>query len=158
MPLELRPAIADDIRTFITWRYEPPHDVYDITDNPEEAVEYFLSSDVRCHAMVEKGELIGYATFGHDARVPGGTYDDEALDIGMGIDPELTGGGRGSEFVEAAVDHAGSVLGAGRLRVTIAQTNERALNAARQAGFNETARFTSTRQVLGTTGFKILER
>ena len=157
MPIEVRPATADDVRRFIAWRYPIPYDHYDITDAPEEAVDYFLSPDVACHALTEAGALIGYATFGHDAQVPGGVYGNGSLDIGMGIDPALTGRGRGAEFIAAAVTHARSVLGAGRVRATIAAANQRALRAVQRAGFEETARFDSTREVLGTRQFVILE-
>lgn len=157
MSIEVRPATAEDIREFIRWRYEPPYDTYDITDTAEEAVEHFSSSDANCHALVDDGTLIGYATFGHDAQVPGGDYDEDALDVGMGIHPDRIGRGRGVEFIEAAVTHARSVLGTDRLRVTIAEANGRALRAARRAGFVETARFTSVREVLGTNRFVILE-
>ncbi len=158
MPIDVRRATAEDICEFITWRYEPPFDTYDVTDTAEEAVEYFSSSEANCHALVDGGTLVGYATFGHDARVPGGDYDEEALDIGMGIRPDLIGKGRGADFIEAAVSHARSELGTDRLRVTISEANERALRAAQRAGFAEVGRFTSSREVLGTTGFVILER
>ena len=158
MPLEVQPVTADHICQFVAWRYDPPYHVYDITDDVDKAVDYFLSPEVNCRVIVEDERLVGFCTFGHDAQVPGGDYSKEPLDIGMGIDPELTGRGRGREFVEAAIDHAARVLSADHLRVTIATPNQRAIRAWTANGFTETARFVSSREVLGTDRFVILER
>ena len=91
MTVDVRRATEEDIRLFSEWTYEAPYNAYNITESPDEAVEYFLRPDVRCHALVETGKLVGFVTFGSDAHVPGGDYAREALDIGLGIDPELTG-------------------------------------------------------------------
>jgi hypothetical protein len=76
MTFELRPATDEDVRGFAAWRYDAPFDVYNIAMGPDEAVAYFLGPDVHCHTLVHGDDVVGYCTFGHDARVPGGDYDE----------------------------------------------------------------------------------
>jgi len=157
MTLELRPATDEDVRGFAAWRHDPPYDIYDIGMESDEAVAYFLDPDVHCHTLVHRDDVVGYCTFGHDARVPGGDYDEDGLDIGLGIEPTLTGSGNGEHYVAAVVAHARASFDHRRLRVTIASGNERALRVWSGAGFVEVVRFVSPRTVMGTNEFVILE-
>lgn len=81
MTIKLRPATDRDVREFVAWRYEPPHDAYNITTDPDEAVEYFLGADIHCHTLIDGDVVVGYCTFGHDAQVPDGDYTADALDV-----------------------------------------------------------------------------
>jgi ribosomal-protein-alanine N-acetyltransferase len=155
---DVRRATEGDIRVFSEWTYEAPYDVYNITESPDEAVEYFLGPEVRCHVLVETtGQLVGFVTFGSDAHVPGGDYAREALDIGLGIDPELTGKGNGKRYIEAAVVFADATFGVQRMRVTIAANNVRAQRAWKSVGFVQTDDFLSPHSVMGTKKFVVLE-
>ena len=98
----------------------------------------------------------GSSRFGADARVPGGDYSDAALDIGLGIKPELTGRGLGGAFVEAVVAFARATFELGPRRVTIAAGNARALRVWSGRGFNEIQRFTSPETVMGSDEFVVL--
>jgi RimJ/RimL family protein N-acetyltransferase len=120
-------------------------------------VEYFLGSDVHCHVLVETDELVGFVTFGSDGHVPGGDYTSDALDIGLGIDPALTGGGRGKRYIQAATAFARSAFEVQALRVTIAANNVRAQRAWKSVGFHETGKFVAPDTVMGTKKFVILE-
>jgi len=157
MTPELRPATEEDVRVFAAWRYDAPYDVYDIAGGSDEAVAYFLGSDVHCYTLVDGGDVVGYCTFGNDARVPGEDYDEDGLDIGLGIKPTLTGSGNGARYVAAVVAHARATFEHRRLRVTIASGNERALRVWSGAGFVEVVRFVSPRTVMATKEFVILE-
>ena len=78
----------------VTWRYPAPYQCY---DQAGAGPAYFLDPASGFRALVDdEGALIGYRSFGPDGRVPGGAYDDSALDTGGGLRPELTGLGRGS--------------------------------------------------------------
>ncbi|MFV1999599.1 MAG: GNAT family N-acetyltransferase, partial [Acidimicrobiia bacterium] len=123
MSIELKPSTETDIRSFAPWRYEPPYDVYDIAESPDEAVAYFLRPSVRCHTLWDGSDIVGYATFGEDAQVPGGDYDISGIDIGLGIKPAKTGLGAGRLYVAAVVTHAAAMFGHRQLRVTIAAGN-----------------------------------
>jgi hypothetical protein len=77
----------------VTWRYPPPYDRYSLTDSDP---EFFLDPSNGYVALVDDaGELVGYRCFGPDGRVPGGSYDEGALDTGGGLRPALTGQGLG---------------------------------------------------------------
>lgn len=158
MDVVLRRATADDIRAFAAWRYEPPYDVYDITEGEEDAVTYFLDPDVQCHVLIEGGDLAGFCTFGQDAWVPGGNYEADAVDIGLGVRPDLTGAGRGISYVAAVVAFARDRFGHKPLRVTIAAGNQRAQRVWSKAGFVETSRFVASKELMGDREFVILER
>ena len=154
--LLIRPVTGADIRDFALWRHEAPYDVYDITHPVDEAVEYFLQPSTGCHVIEADGELAGFITFGADARVPGGDYSDPALDIGLGIKPELTGRGLGGAFVEAVIAFARASFGVTPLRVTIAMGNKRAVRVWSGRGFNEIQRFGSPETVMETDEFVVL--
>jgi [ribosomal protein S18]-alanine N-acetyltransferase len=154
--IELRPATEAAIRNFATWQYEPPYDVYGIAESPDEAVTYFLQSEIRCHTLWDGSELVGYATFGKDAQVPGGDYGVEGIDIGLGIEPDRTGLGNGHRFVAAVVAYASATFEHQELRVTIGAGNARALRVWSDAGFAEKSSFATSRIILGSNEFVVL--
>ena len=156
--IDLRPATDADVREFVAWRYHAPYDAYDITMDPAEAVAYFLGAEVHCHTLVDADEVVGFCTFGKDAQVPGGDYTVDALDIGLGVKPARTGSGDGHQFVAAVVEHAKGTFSPRLLRVSIAARNERALRVWSNAGFSETSRFHTSRELMGSREFVILVR
>jgi [ribosomal protein S18]-alanine N-acetyltransferase len=134
----LTPASAAAI---VTWKHPPPYDTYDFQGGE---LAGLLSPGYRYHELLEDGVLAGYCCFGDDARVPGGAYTDDALDVGWGMRPDLMGQGRGRAFVSAIVAFAWQTYAPPLLRVTIADFNHRSRRAAETAGFTlERERFTS---------------
>ena len=85
----MTPEYAADL---VTWRHPAPYDCYDLADAEP---EFFLDPGNGFFALESGGELIGFRSFGADGRVPGGAYDDGALDTGGGLRPSLTGQGLG---------------------------------------------------------------
>lgn len=111
----------------LNWCYKPPYDLYNYLEE-DVTLQYFLSSQNNFYKIVnENGELVGYCSFGRDGQVLGGDYSNEALDIGMGIRPDLTGQGKGFEYANAVINFAESLLKPKAFRVTIAAFNKRAL-------------------------------
>jgi ribosomal-protein-alanine N-acetyltransferase len=153
----VRPATEIDVRAFSQWKYESPFDVYDVNMPHDEAVDYFLGSDVHCHVLVEADELVGFMTFGSDGHVPGGDYTGDALDIGLGIHPSLIGMGNGKRYLRSAVTFARATFDIQGLRVTIAANNVRAQRAWTGVGFHETGEFVAPDTVMGTRKFVVLE-
>jgi RimJ/RimL family protein N-acetyltransferase len=143
MSLVFQSADEVTVRAFWGWQYEVPYDVYDLTsEDIEEEVRYFLDPEVNCYAVKDAmGELVAYCTFGSDGRVPGGDYDAEALDIGLGVRPDLTGQGQGSNYVSAVLDFARRTYSPPAFRVTVAEFNTRALRVWEKAGFRRVQRF-----------------
>jgi RimJ/RimL family protein N-acetyltransferase len=133
------------------WQYERPYHVYNIVKpqitraDLKQEIAYFLAPFVKCHAILNgENDLVGYCTFGNDAQVPGGDYSASALEIGLGVRPDLTGRGLGSEFVTAVTTFATHRFQAHVLRVTIAKFNERAQKVWARHGFATVSQFTAT--------------
>lgn len=106
-------------------------------------------------AGLEGGELIGFRSFGPDGRVPGGAYDDSALDTGCGLRPELTGRGRGRAVVTAGLEFGRRRFALAAFRVTAASFNARALRVVTSLGFRPQGSFAAAAD---GRGFEILTR
>ncbi|WNZ48689.1 GNAT family N-acetyltransferase [Leptolyngbya boryana CZ1] len=127
----------------LNWRYSPPYDYYNFDpDTLREDLCYLIDAKNDFWAILNpQGELEGYCSFGSDGQVPGGNYSTEALDIGMGIRPDLVGQRRGKQYAQAVVGHGRNQYGAQRLRVTIAEFNKRAQRVWEQLGFEPMEKF-----------------
>lgn len=133
--LNFSPLDKSAVREIVQWRYEPPYDIYNLEDSSE-TIDYLLDAQYNFHAIRdENGDLAGFCSFGVDAQVPGGDYGADALDIGMGIRPDLTGQGRGSDFVAAVLDFVQKEFDPVAFRVTIAAFNQRAQRVWQKHGF-----------------------
>jgi RimJ/RimL family protein N-acetyltransferase len=145
MAFVFQPLTEAQARKIIGWRYEPPYDVYNLDrEDPEAVVEDLLHPDHAYHALLTpEGELVAFCCFGRDGQVPGGNYDSDALDLGLGVRPDLTGQGQGSTYVQAVLDFAQRSFSARAFRVTIAAYNARAQRVWQKAGFRPVERFES---------------
>jgi len=141
-----QPLTESYARDILEWRYKPPYDVYDLGGgNADEVVVDLLKPEYAYHAMLSpKGELIAFCCFGQDAQVPGGDYGTDALDIGLGVRPDLNGQGQGSTYVQAVIDFAQRTWAPTKVRVTVAEFNARAQRVWQKAGFCRVQRFAST--------------
>ena len=129
-------------REFLAWKYESPYEIYNYApENFDKDLSYTLDPKNNIHNMYRDGELIGYCSFGRDAQVPGGEYSEDARDIGMMIKPELTGKGMGSSFVTSIAQHAINEYKPKKLRVTILESNLRAMRVWEKNGFHKTQIF-----------------
>jgi [ribosomal protein S18]-alanine N-acetyltransferase len=113
--------------------------------NDARVIEALLDPRNHYHAILLNDEMAGYFCVGPDARVPGWQYDDAALDLGMGLRPELTGRGQGGIYLDAVLSHVAAERPGVSLRATIARWNERAIRMCRSAGFVDVGRFVTTR-------------
>ncbi|MEP7022871.1 MAG: GNAT family N-acetyltransferase [Actinomycetota bacterium] len=147
--VELTPAHADQI---VTWRYPAPYDCYDMTGADPALL---TSPGSGFYAVTDETGLIGYRSFGLDGRVPGGEYDDSALDTGGGLRPDLTGRGLGREAIQTGVDFGQRQFAPQAFRVTIASFNLRAQRVVTALGFR---RIGSLRATTDGTSYEILTR
>ncbi len=132
-----KPIDETAARAILTWRYEPPYDIYNLEDSPE-SLAYALDPQNNYYAIrTVKNELVGFCSFGLDAQVPGGDYTAPALDIGLGIQPDWTGQGLGAKFVAAVLNFTQTEFAPPQLRVTIAAFNYRAQRVWEKNGFNQ---------------------
>ena len=147
MNLIINPITSAEIDIFVRWRYEPPADMYNMLSDEEdgdaydEIIAYFLEAEINCCAILHEDEFVGFCTFGLDGRVDGGDYSQPALDIGMGMKPELTGQKHGDDFIAAIIQYANETFAPSHLRVTIAISNQRAQRVWQKAGFVQQERF-----------------
>ncbi|HJR78640.1 MAG TPA: GNAT family protein [Anaerolineales bacterium] len=143
MILSFHPLDEESARAILTWEYEPPYDIYNLgSSEPEETLRYLLDPQYDFYGMYgPQGDLEAFSSFGPDGRVSGGDYSLPALDIGLGVRPDLTGQGHGFAYVNAVIQFAASTYNPDRLRVTIAGFNRRALRVWEKAGFRVTQKF-----------------
>jgi RimJ/RimL family protein N-acetyltransferase len=130
-------------RAIMAWRYEAPYDVYNLgAGDVDQKVRCFLDPVNGYRTIVDRGGcLVAYCCFGPDAQVPGGDYDNPALDVGLGVRPDLTGQGLGYAFVRAVLRFARQELAPTEFRVTVAEFNERAQRVWQAAGFRQVQQF-----------------
>ncbi len=142
-PLSFIPLDEAAAREIVRWRYDPPYDFYNYRpEETEKEIRYLADPVNNLFGIFERQEeLIGFCSYGADARVPGGNYAADALDIGLGLRPDLTGRGLGGAVIRELLEFVEKKRPSTHLRVTIASFNGRARRAWQKAGFVETSRF-----------------
>jgi [ribosomal protein S18]-alanine N-acetyltransferase len=145
--ITIGPMTEEAARAVLAWRYEAIYafynaDLHDLHDGLQEmlAGSYYA-------AMDEQGALVGFFCFGMPAQVPGvhlyGLYADDALDIGLGMRPDLTGRRLGREFLTAGLDFARRRFAPATFRLAVAAFNQRAIRLYEKVGFQAVATFVS---------------
>lgn len=132
-------AYAWDIAS---WKYDPPYNIYNGIDS-EEFIEELLSGNYYAVTDSEdekdNKDLIGYYCFGDVAKVPAGTeynvYEDDMLDIGLGIKPNLCGRGLGYRFLRSGLKFGRYYFKKDNYRITVAMFNKRAIDLYEKLGF-----------------------
>ncbi|HET9673784.1 MAG TPA: GNAT family protein [Gaiellaceae bacterium] len=123
--MKVTPLQADDAAVLDAWRYEPPYDFYNGEDEPVKNPErFFLARD-------DAGDVLGFYYF--EER-------PDAVEIGLGLRPDLTGRGLGLQFFLDGVSFAKHTFGEKRVVLNVAAFNDRAITVYRRAGFRETGR------------------
>lgn len=143
MNLSIQPLTEPQIREFIKWQYDGSYAMYSMTeDNEEEALAFFSDTANGYFAIVDETDLLlGFCNFGEDAQVPGGDYSADAIDVGMGMRPDLTGQGQGVDYTQAVFVFAQKQYPGRAFRATIAEFNERAQKVCLKHGFKVVDRF-----------------
>lgn len=139
MNLTLTPMTEAYAAEIVSWQYSAPYDIYNLTKGDiATEINMLLSTDSPYYAVLDEGgELVGFCCYGSDAQVPGGDYRNEAVDVGLGMRPDLVGQGLGAEFVQVVLSYAEIKTGALRFRATIAAFNSRCRRLFEKAGFQQ---------------------
>ncbi|HTW11634.1 MAG TPA: VOC family protein [Solirubrobacteraceae bacterium] len=124
-----------DAEQFAQWRYEGEYSFYDSSPTDADAA---LKPENRYYAVRRNGELIAHVCVGPEARVAGMKAEPGVDDIGFGLRPDLTGHGEFRTLLPEIMDALVPELTAPAQRVVVAAWNDRALSAARHAGFDAT--------------------
>ena len=146
MKLKIRKMSELDAFKILFWQYSPPYDWYNL-EGCEECLEELLY-DEYYSVLNQKEQLIGFFCFGQSAQVSAGKMegfyrDHEYLDIGLGMNPLLCGKGHGASFVHVGMAYAKNHFKAKKLRLTVADFNQRALKTYQKVGFKEIGEFNS---------------
>ena len=142
MRLTIQPASAETLAEIGRWRYDPPYDFYDGDADPVLNPERFYE------ALGEDGALVGFLYFEEKGN---------ALEIGLGLRPELTGRGRGLEFFLAGLEFGRERFRPERMILNVAAFNERAISVYERAGFRETGRHVRQFERFGAVEFVEME-
>ena len=144
MQWSFKPMDADSARLALGWRYPPPYAGYNADPSALEGdIDTWTRAGSYYAATDRQDVLVAYTCFGHEARVPGGCYEADALDFGGGLRPDLTGRGLGIAFFRAVLAYAQTSYSPVRYRTTVAEWNRRASRLCVFTGFEVTERFAS---------------
>ena len=144
MRFTLRPITTADAEAISRWRYGASYSMY---DGDPASVPSLLEPRFLYHSVLDENEeLAGYFCFGEDARIPTGrrlgVYErEEALDVGLGMRPDLTGRGLGTDFVRAGLRFAEEAYRPPAFRLTVAASNARAVRVYERVGFERVEAF-----------------
>jgi [ribosomal protein S18]-alanine N-acetyltransferase len=119
----------EEAQEIARWRYDPPYDFYDVVSDPDDLAElldacrrgddYFSTSD-------ERGALVGSFQF---------KRNDNVVEVGLRLRPDLTGKGLGHGFLLAGLDFARWSFSLDIFRLSVATFNERAIKIYKGVGF-----------------------
>jgi RimJ/RimL family protein N-acetyltransferase len=137
----------EDARAVSDWKYDGVYAFYNASSSTDDSDLYGMLDGSHYSVLDGGGALAGFFAYGPSATVPGGhrvhAYDSDALDMGLGMRPDLTGQGLGFSFVQSGLNFAMSNFSPVRFRLTVATFNERAIRVYERAGFNRGKTFTS---------------
>ncbi|WP_249870652.1 GNAT family N-acetyltransferase [Oceanobacillus saliphilus] len=129
----------------LCWKYEKPYDFYNniLTSN---AILELLSNHYY-GVQDDYNNLIGFFCTGRSAQVPAGNllgaYEEDCVDVGIGMKPELTGKGKGYEFFTHILSFVCEKHKDKDIRLTVATFNERAIHLYEKFGFERKRLFHS---------------
>lgn len=117
------------------WHYEGEYSFYDIEADQEDLVE-FLNAHMRGNTtfvVKENDSIIGFFSFCN--------INNQTIDIGLGMRPDITGNGLGLQFVKAGLDFSKEKYGCNYITLSVATFNERAIKVYKRAGFEAVGTF-----------------
>jgi len=127
--MQVRALTSEDAVAIAGWRYPGRDATYDVRE--------VVSPERGYWAVVDGDDLVGYACFGAEARVPGVEEEAGVLDVGYGLRPDLVGQGLGRRFVGSILDFGAARFEPAHLRLLILDWNERSRKVAEALGFEE---------------------
>ena len=120
----------EDAEAIAEWHYPAPFSFYDASADPNDLAE-LLDPALRGAGYEsvrnESGDLVGFFQFKQNRP--------DAIEIGLGLRPDLTGCGLGGAFLEAGLRRARARFGPTRIVLSVATFNRRAVTVYKRAGF-----------------------
>ena len=146
---EMDEIFAEEI---LSWKYEAPYDFYN-NDYSVDAVRELMNQSYST-VLDDQDEVFGFFCIGESAQVPigidFGAYPKGYIDVGIGMNPEFTGQGRGLTFLTFILNYIKEVYGDVPLRLTVAVFNSRAIHLYEKLGFVKEKEFTNGDVVFNT--------
>lgn len=136
MEFSIRTMKPEDASVIVKWHYPEQYSFYDMTADEEDLRE-FLDFD-----HWKKGSK--YAAYdGEDNLIGFFSFDDDngTVDIGLGLRPDVTGNGLGTEFVQAGLNFAREKFCPKQFRLAVATFNQRAIRVYERVGFRPSREF-----------------
>ncbi|MBD7945634.1 GNAT family N-acetyltransferase [Psychrobacillus sp. Sa2BUA9] len=118
-----------------SWHYEEPYSFYDMEADKEDLEEFLnpISRGDSYFVVLEHDEIIGFFSF--TSVSPG------EIDIGLGMRPDLTGRGRGLDFLQAGMQFALNRFQPTIITLSVAAFNKRAIGTYKKIGFEKVSNF-----------------
>ncbi|WP_242217475.1 GNAT family N-acetyltransferase [Bacillus cereus group sp. BfR-BA-01380] len=117
------------------WHYRDNYSFYDMEADQEDLAE-FLDPKERgetTFTVCENNEIVGFFSFNK--------IDIHTVDIGLGMEPNLTGKGLGLTFIKAGLEFCVKKYQPKYITLSVATFNERAIKVYKKAGFGAVGTF-----------------
>lgn len=142
MQFFIAPMNVEDARIITGWRYKEPYTTYNMSGSQENLEELLDRRSPYFSVRDENKNLIGFYSFGTSALVwDNGTVDvyieDHVTAIGLGMQPDLTGQGLGTAFVQSGLDFARQQFAVRSFRLYVYPWNKRAIKVYEKVGFQK---------------------
>ncbi|MGD6993111.1 GNAT family N-acetyltransferase [Sutcliffiella horikoshii] len=113
------------------WHYDGEYSFYDMVADEEDLAEFLdcKARDNSMFAVMMDTELIGFFSVSQAAA--------NVYDIGLGMRPDLTGKGRGTEFLHAGMEFVQARFTVDKFTLSVATFNQRAIKVYRKVGFRD---------------------
>ena len=143
MKLFVEPLNKEMANAILHWNYEKPYDFYN-NEVTIEALMELLDGSYYSIFTAER-ELVGFFCTGVNAQVSSGNrfgvYKEKALDLGLGMNPNLVGQGNGYEFCSFILKQIENNKESLPVRLTVATFNQRAIHLYEKLGFKPHLKF-----------------
>ena len=143
MQLLVRNLTEEYAKQILNWKYEAPYDFYNNEETSESLNELL---ETPYYAVLNQDhELVGFFCIGSAAQVPFGStvgaYNEDMRDIGIGMNPALTGQGNGAHFFSFILSYIQETYQLDAIRLTVANFNQRAIHLYTKLGFVKKVEF-----------------
>ncbi|GAA0596608.1 GNAT family protein [Virgibacillus siamensis] len=143
MNLTIRSMNEDLAKQILSWKYESPYDFYNNEVN-NEGIKERLDGSYQV-LLDEKGKVFGFLCTGETARIPignkYGVYNENFVDIGLGMNPNYAGNGYGYDFCSFIINYIRENNKGIPMRLSVATFNKRAIRLYEKLGFEEGDKF-----------------
>ena len=125
------------------WQYTGIYALYSF-DGSDDCKDELMNGDYYT-VYDQVDNLVAYLCYGSSAQVPMakalGLYQDEHIDIGIGLSPEMCGKGIGKAILTEGITFAKEKFCLTSIRLTVAEFNTRAIKLYQSLGFVKVSSF-----------------